>query len=491
LIWWKWRFKWGATSILARASLSELNSPSYDIEEQLPWKVKMYIWLTLLLLFIILPESIARAESKEFAVVNSNDFSQFEKSILKSFEGQTVYSLREIKTGKEITSVLGQKLVSPASVQKLITTYAALKELSGEFKFHTDFVFVEESLQLLIKGYGDPVMTDERLYKAADDLHRAGVRKITKIVLDHGAFIDPKKRTGINPYQAAQTAITLNFNTVNVRGQLVGDKKVFSKTSFSPLEFKPKVTLRNIPGVSFSEADGRVELSLNTTTKLVEDNYAIENPDAYFAEALIGVLKLCGIETPKNYSLLEIDSKLEPLVVSSSKDLASILADMNRYSSNFIAGQVTYQLGKEQEGKMSYERGLRTLSQFIQGQSRILDGSGLNRENRLTASGLSQLISSAMADQALAPDFQASLSKFGRRGTLRTRELSYPGEEKIWAKTGTIDGVSSIAGTMELKDKTLAAFVIITNGQISKSESTAREDFILRSFLAADFGSKH
>ena len=61
-----------------------------------------------------------------------------------------------------------------------------------------------------------------------------------------------------------------------------------------------------------------------------------------------------------------------------------------------------------------------------------------------------------MSDQTITADFQASLSRFGRRGTLKHRVLNFPGEEKIWAKTGTIDGVSYIAGTIELKDTTLA-----------------------------------
>lgn len=78
------------------------------------------------------------------------------------------------------------------------------------------------------------------------------------------------------------------------------------------------------------------------------------------------------------------------------------------------------------------------------------------------------------------------MSRFGKRGTLKGRKLHYQGEDKIWAKTGTINGVSSIAGTMELKDKTLVAFVIISNGQSPKSKSVSREDFIIRSFLGSD-----
>ena len=194
------------------------------------------------------------------------------------------------------------------------------KELSGEFKFHTDFIFSEKPVPtLIVKGYGDPAMTDERLYKVVDDLYRAGIKQIQKLVIDESTFIDTKKRSGINPYQAAQSALTLNFNTVNVRGQLIGEKKVFSTTSFSSLAFKPNVFVGNDPEVTFSEDGQKVELCVNKKTSTVEDNCAIENPAQYFADALVGLLKLRGITVPKTYTIEKSNTELEPVVISNSK----------------------------------------------------------------------------------------------------------------------------------------------------------------------------
>jgi D-alanyl-D-alanine carboxypeptidase/D-alanyl-D-alanine-endopeptidase (penicillin-binding protein 4) len=447
--------------------------------------------LVLLLLIFVLALTPNIGAAQNYYPIRSDTLKQFEKTILKNYGGDTVYSLRDLKSGVELSAVSGKKPVVPASVQKLVTTYAALKELGGEFRFHTDFIYSEKpSPTLTVKGYGDPLMTDERLYKAVDDLYRSGIRKIQKVILDNSAFQNPKPKTGINPYQAAQSAINFNFNTVNVRAQLVGDKKVFSTTSFSPLEFNPKIKTGKYSSVAFSEKSNDVYLELDSQSTSVEDNYAVDDPVQYFGNALLNLLQMRGIECPKGYSIgVAPTTDSIPVVISYSKDLASILADMNRYSSNFLANQILYQLGSDGEDHFSFELGLKTLINYIEGDANLSDASGLSRENRITASGLTILIARMMSDRSIAPDFQASLSRFGKRGTLRRRELDFPGEEKIWAKTGSLDGVSSIAGTIELKDTSVAVFAIITNGPISKAESTIREDFILRSFLAATINS--
>ncbi len=447
------------------------------------------------------------AASAEIADLCRSEVANEFFSRYRSEEGRgTVFSLRAIGTGQELLAAHGDEMMIPASVLKLLTTYAALKELKGEYQFLTEFLFypAPDSV-LVVRGFGDPTMTEERLYEVVDDLARAGIGSIKKVVLDSSAFRAERKRTGINPYQAANTALPLNFNSVNVRGQVVGAKKVFSTTSFYRSPIMAKLAVGDTPSVVFSDDASTVQMTLPKNGVPVEDNYAVEEPEDFFGQVFLGILKMRGVAIPSavlgsgqvasSGKAPEREPSLR--IVAKSKELANVLADMNRYSSNFLAEQIAYQLGRDSTGSsFDYERGLAKIAALYKslgaGSVALADASGLSKENRITASGVTKLIAESVRDREIGPDFEASLSRFGRRGTLKRRSLQGPskvnGEETIWAKTGTVDGVSAIAGTVELRDKTAAAFAIITNGA-SKTESIDRENSLLRAFLRCGLSS--
>ena len=466
--------------------------------------------------FALTSISAASAEIADLcrSEVANEFFSRYRSEELRG----TVFSLRAIGTGQELLAAHGDEMMIPASVLKLLTTYAALKELKGEYQFLTEFLFypAPDSV-LVVRGFGDPTMTEERLYEVVDDLARAGIGSIKKVVLDSSAFRAERKRTGINPYQAANTALPLNFNSVNVRGQVVGAKKVFSTTSFYRSPIMAKLAVGDTPSVVFSDDASTVQMTLPKNGVPVEDNYAVEEPEDFFGQVFLGILKMRGVAIPSavlssgqglNSGQGLISGQVassgkaperEPSlrIVAKSKELANVLADMNRYSSNFLAEQIAYQLGRDSTGSFfDYERGLAKIAALYKslgaGSVALADASGLSKENRITASGVTKLIAESVRDREIGPDFEASLSRFGRRGTLKKRSLQGPskvnGEETIWAKTGTVDGVSAIAGTVELRDKTAAAFAIITNGA-SKTESIDRENSLLRAFLRCGLSS--
>lgn len=127
----------------------------------------------------------------------------------------------------------------------------------------------------------------------------------------------------------------------------------------------------------------------------------------------------------------------------------------------------------------------------------LVDASGLDRGNRLSVQQLIKLLSAAYKDPAVGPDFVASLGRFGQSGTLKNRTLLPPatltaiaakgirGEElrkikeraaAVWAKTGTLDGVSSLAGYLVTKANEHVAFALIANGDRPKEELVGIED---------------
>ena len=124
----------------------------------------------------------------------------------------------------------------------------------------------------------------------------------------------------------------------------------------------------------------------------------------------------------------------------------------------------------------------------------LSDASGLDRGNRLTVQELIKLLSAAKKDAAVGPDFIASLGRFGQSGTLKKRTLvnlaalgakGFRGEElrrikeraaSVWAKTGTLDGVSALAGYLMTKGDEQVAFAVIANGDRPKEELVTIED---------------
>ena len=117
--------------------------------------------------------------------------------------------------------------MNPASVMKLVTTYAALDLLGPAYTWQTP-VFVEGAVRegalygnLYIKGQGDPKLVAERLWLLLRRVQGLGIQKIAgDIVLDGSAFetseADPASFEGepLRPYNAAPDALLLNFKSV-------------------------------------------------------------------------------------------------------------------------------------------------------------------------------------------------------------------------------------------------------------------------------------
>jgi D-alanyl-D-alanine carboxypeptidase/D-alanyl-D-alanine-endopeptidase (penicillin-binding protein 4) len=90
----------------------------------------------------------------------------------------------------------------------------------------------------------------------------------------------------------------------------------------------------------------------------------------------------------------------------------------------------------------------------------MVDGSGLSRQNRVTARLISELLA-AMGEHRYAKVYRESLPIGGVDGTLKKRLGAVKG--RVWAKTGTIGGVRSLSGYAETVDGRAVAFSILCN----------------------------
>jgi PBP4 family serine-type D-alanyl-D-alanine carboxypeptidase len=170
-----------------------------------------------------------------------------------------------------------------------------------------------------------------------------------------------------------------------------------------------------------------------------------------------------------------------------SKPLWKILRYMDTNSDNFMAEMVLKAVGALGNGIGSTASGLavaRSVLQKLIGSDvdtlHLVDGSGLSSANRLTASAVAELLAQVAKDPTLGPALRQALAIAGVDGTLADRAGCH-----CIAKTGTLDGVSSLSGYATTLSGTRYAFSILMNGrELSDWQAHEAQDAIA-SMIAA------
>jgi D-alanyl-D-alanine carboxypeptidase/D-alanyl-D-alanine-endopeptidase (penicillin-binding protein 4) len=123
-------------------------------------------------------------------------------------------------TGKIILSINADKKLIPASILKLLTALTAFHYLGADYRFATEF-YVDDEMNLKIKGYGDPLLTSsivQEISAALGTRLTATESAIGDIILDDAYFTDriiiPGRSYSTEPYDAPNGALCVNFNTI-------------------------------------------------------------------------------------------------------------------------------------------------------------------------------------------------------------------------------------------------------------------------------------
>lgn len=318
----------------------------------------------------------------------------------------------------------------PASTLKVLTALAAFQHLGADFRFETRF-YLTEDRDLVIQGTGDPLLISEVVAGICDRLAER-LSAVRDIRLDESYFTDPLEIPGVssssNPYDAPNGALCVNFNTVAFRrekGRLVSAEP---QTPLLP------VALERIRRSGLNE--GRIVLARRNRETI---RYAGEL-FRHFLEAR-GVA-VTGVVRPEAPGPLPET----PLWVHRSPfSLADNVARLMEFSNNFIANQLLVACGAEVFGPPGdLAKGVAVLAAFardlgIEGAV-FAEGSGISRENRVTARHLMGALS------AFEP----------HRGLMRC-------EAGDCYKTGTLNGVRSRAGYLEGPAGDLWRYVVIRN----------------------------
>jgi D-alanyl-D-alanine carboxypeptidase/D-alanyl-D-alanine-endopeptidase (penicillin-binding protein 4) len=399
--------------------------------------------------------------------------------------------------------------MNPASVMKLVTTFAALELLGPAYTWATP-VFVDGAIRdgtlygnLVIQGQGDPKLVLERLWLLLRRVQGLGIRTIAgDIVLDRSAFtvpaIDPASFDGepLRPYNATPDGLLINFKSV-VMTLLPEPGGTLARVQFDPplAGVQMQATLPLVTGecgdyraalkADFSDPN-RIFFGGAYPVSCGEKVWAVAyaDPKTYATRAVHGLWqdmggKLAGV-VRFGASGGGLAPSLKPAFELRSAPLAEIIRDINKYSNNVMAQQVYLSLGRvvspgPGEGGASSNAALVTGSfeasnavlqrwwkeRMLAVDAPVLEnGSGLSRSERISADALGRLLQLAFLSP-LMPDLMASLPITGVDGTLKRVKSRAAGSAHL--KTGSLVDVVAVAGYVHSAAGKRFALVAIVN----------------------------
>jgi len=383
---------------------------------------------------------------------------------------------------------------------KVATAAAALELLGPEFTFRTGF-WGEHRVPggvetLTVVGGGDPDFTTEDAWLVARELHKRGLRRIGAIHIDESNFPSARPPTGQRAYRAGSAGLAFNFNSIGVKvcPTALGKNAV---VSVDPWESGATVTgvVKSGPGggLRVDGKGGGLKFDVGGSVPVgecVSVYRSVPDPASYFGRTFVELLRGVGVQVVRGSGPGRRGPRAALLYEHPSKRLVDIVRDLNHYSNNFVGEQLLLALGEMPSGERNRQVGLDRMSRYLAGlgvpsdQVSLADASGLSHTNRMTARSVVAVLEHMDRHVGIGPEFEFSLSVSNRNGTLRRRDFGGT-ERTVRGKTGTLDGVSSLAGYVTARSGRRYAFAIIANEIPSKDRALKFEDRLVEEIFAA------
>ena len=327
----------------------------------------------------------------------------------------------ELPSGRVVFARNADLSLEPASNEKLCVTYAALVELGPSYRFPTQVLGEGRRVgstwqgRLVLKGFGDPSLTSSDLSRLVGILKRQGIRRVTGGIVGDASYFD-SKRVATGWLQA-----------------------------FAGLESPPLLAL--------------------VVDRAGRDGNLVDDPPLAAAARFDQLLRARGV-IARGATAGRAGVGAETLATIYSEPLSEELEFMDHESDNFTAEMVLKAIGARAIGDGSTAAGaavtrrdLKLAGVPLEGV-RIVDGSGLSRDDRVTARELAALLVVIWDDKTLRTIVRDVLPVAGESGTLEHRLDSAPARGLVRAKTGTTDIASALSGYVGNR----FAFVAIENG---------------------------
>lgn len=393
--------------------------------------------------------------------------------------------IQNLESGIDLYRHNAEQYFLPASNAKLLTTAAALQALGPDWQQQTLIAQQGSGPQLEalhITGQGDPTLTTADLGTWARSLHRQGVRTIERLTVSEAAADAVNRHPTWESYDlnfyygAPVSGLILNENSfrLTVLPQAVGEAIAWETDDAIALG---QWQLQNQGVTSTAGSSYALEITgvLGTPTLQINGSVAADNgpdpwdmavlhPAQYFLATLRSQLHQAGITVTTAEVTSQAPTGLTRRETWNSPPLSELIRATNQPSQNLYAEVLLRSLGQahpSQAGLTALEASLTALGVDPE-TYQLADGSGLSRHNLVSPDAIAQTLTQiARSEQAQV--FLDSLPVAGQSGTLRRRFRETPAAGQVWAKTGTLTGVSALSGYLQLPGQDRLVFSILLN----------------------------
>lgn len=428
----------------------------------------------------------------------------------------------DVATGETVYEFHPDEQRIIASNTKLFTTATALDTLGPGYFFETNVMMRGRRRgeildgDLAVIGGGDPNISGRHfegdslavMRDWAVQLGKLGVRQVIgDVYLVNGLFEPPR----VHPdwpkdqlsrwYEAPVEALSFNDNSVLVRvwpGRMGGqparvelspDLPIFevrnsAKTTNSSKQHK--VIIDRVDGSNVLTVSG----SVFRHAAPVESWVAVADPLLYFGAALEKAFTEAGVDLGGRILV----SQTLPVsdwqwAAGYRTDLMTTAEVINKRSQNFFAESLLKLMGAKLCGTGSWESGRQVVEEFLAeigidpGSYSLADGSGMSRGNRFSPRQITELLRH-MYFHPRGRDFLLTLPYSGEPGLKWERRLAEPPYRgNVFAKTGSLLGVSTLSGYVKAESGKIYAFSILCNRSRSNWQARKAQDEIVRAII--------
>ncbi|MEM7473127.1 MAG: D-alanyl-D-alanine carboxypeptidase/D-alanyl-D-alanine-endopeptidase [Pseudomonadota bacterium] len=404
--------------------------------------------------------------------------------------GHISFVVADAATGEVLERHSALRAHPPASVTKAVTALYALETLGADYRFSTLLMGTGPIANgvlkgdLILAGDGDPVLTSDDLLDLASAMKDAGVASVDGRFLIYDAAlpwvreIDTAQpiQVGYNP---GVSGLNLNFNRVFLEWTPQGgdysvtlearSERVRPDVSVAQAEVVegsgPVFTYEQTPSGEFWTVN-RKALGKKKGGRWLP----VRGPGAYAGDVMQTLARSHGIVIRAPQRIADLPDGAETIVTHESPELEEIVRDMLKYSTNLTAEA----LGLRASGARSLPGSGAAMSEWAKsrfGARRpdFADHSGLGDQTKLTAFDMTRMLTAPGAQTLLAPLLK-ELRVLDAKGDLDTSS-----GRRIFAKTGTLNFVSGLAGYVTTPQGRDLAFAIYTSDLERRSKLSRAE----------------
>jgi len=422
----------------------------------------------------------------------------------------SIYIKEAGKNGRVVASLNEHTMRTPASVIKVLTTYASILKLGFNYRWKTRFytrgVVKNGTLHgdLVVKGFGDPTLDDGDLKRIVSRIKSEGIRRVTgNIIIDRTYFkVGNRDNSGFDKnlysaYNAMPDAMMFNerISTVYLNPKTNKIRKKNGDNSYRVVNNlqivnRPCRGRYSWPGLRIDKSQSKTSMilqgSISKNCRRQVISKVITKPYKSFYYALKNSLRSKGIRVDGRLKIQKVPKGSKPLFIYYSQTLEKIVSKTAKKSNNLYARHLLLLLGSKIYGSpATIEKGRKAVNYILQINGaldtklpKIDNGCGLSRKSKLSATMMAIMLDHAYS--RYGQRWMNTLSIAGVDGTINRRFRGTQVQRRAWMKTGTVNRVKNISGYVKAKNGKLYTVVILVNSKKARYGGSLLQNRVIK-----------